>query len=227
MVLVPRHPINKRCIYRGLYTNGQSQLLYDTFSCFFIKWDEKVLVPFRHYYLTCYMPADSLALKLIVIGCWVIKWPWINFLSRFLTRKNQFPSQKRSWEEITRCVINPKECLKVTRIWIWTKLMSNWRRIMNMIWISLLTCSFHPCENHAWISWHQCANLQDSIKKKQSTLDNLFPPSLRYNLSLDGILSEGHERLCNHTKITSSKHSQEPFRCETYFAWQLLSRYPE
>ena len=149
------------------------------------------------------------------------------FLHRFLTRTDRFPSQKRSWEEITRCVINPKECLKVTRIWIWTKLMSNWRRIINMIWISLLTCSFHPCENHAWISWHQCANLQDSIKKKQSTLDNLFPPSLRYNLSLDGILSEGHERLCNHTKITSSKHSQEPFRCETYFAWQLLSRYPE
>lgn len=26
--------------------------------------DEKVLVPFRHYYLTCYMPADSLALKI-------------------------------------------------------------------------------------------------------------------------------------------------------------------
>lgn len=37
MVLVPRHPINKRCIYRGLYTNGQLQLLYDAFSCFFIK----------------------------------------------------------------------------------------------------------------------------------------------------------------------------------------------
>ena len=64
MILVPRHQINKRCIYRGLYTNGQSQLLYDAFSCFFIKWDEKVLVPFRHYYLTCYMPADSLALKI-------------------------------------------------------------------------------------------------------------------------------------------------------------------
>ena len=154
MVLVPRHPINKRCIYRGLYTNGQSQLLYDAFSCFFIKWDEKVLVPFRHYYLTCYMPADSLALKLIAIGCWVIKWPWITFLYRFLTRKNQFPSQKRSWEEITNCVINPTECLKVTRIWIWTKLLSNWRRIMKIIWISLLTRSFHPCENHAWISWH-------------------------------------------------------------------------
>ena len=34
IVLVPRHPINKRCIYRGLYTNGQSQLLYNAFSFF-------------------------------------------------------------------------------------------------------------------------------------------------------------------------------------------------